>query len=134
MNCFTSARSTNAASMASVMFDVVMRRMLLYVLSWSSWVNKAFTARIESLGSEPERAAFLADVKLSTSSVSQSSETLMQIFIKRLIRQTYEYTEERIFIFQLGFELSKQFCDELPTFRKPFTERREKSIFSFIRT
>jgi hypothetical protein len=68
MNCLISALSTKARSMAPVMLDVVKMMTLGCSRSLSSCVSRAFTTRIASDGSVPERAAFLAAVRLSTSS------------------------------------------------------------------
>jgi len=61
-----SARSTKAASMASVMLLVVSSMTLGKLLRESNAVSRAFTARTASAGSEPDTAAFLAAVRDST--------------------------------------------------------------------
>lgn len=55
--------------MISVILDVAMMRTFDLDRNLSIWVSTAFTTRIESLGSEPFSATFLAAVRLSTSSM-----------------------------------------------------------------
>lgn len=66
MKALMSARSTKARSTASVMLDVVSSITFGLFLRASSCVRSAFTARMASDGSDPDTAAFLAAVRLST--------------------------------------------------------------------
>ena len=101
--CCIPARSTKAKSMAWEIFEVVNIITFGFDLSWSNCVSKAFTTysnsrlwciallkhknnaltsitlltRIESEGSDPERAAWRAAAKLSTSSESNKQKYIM---------------------------------------------------------
>ena len=65
-----SALSTNARSMASVMFEVVSTIALGLCFSPSTCVSNALTTLMASDGSAPDAAAFLAAASDSTSSIS----------------------------------------------------------------